>query len=113
MISKYVKINPEDIKVHLERQDTLEVLEVKDRDATRRDLEPQRLTPAGGIATRPRATKRGRYAAPAKSKTPGIAPGVFMGGRNAAAASAPLADLVADHAADGRAADRAGGCRRW
>ena len=29
VISKYVKINPEDIKVHLERQDTLEVLEVK------------------------------------------------------------------------------------
>ena len=29
MISKYVKINPEDIKVHLERQENLEVLEVK------------------------------------------------------------------------------------
>jgi cell division topological specificity factor len=29
VISKYVKINPEDIKVNLERQDTLEVLEVK------------------------------------------------------------------------------------
>ena len=29
VISKYVKINPEDIKVHLERQDNLEVLEVK------------------------------------------------------------------------------------
>jgi cell division topological specificity factor len=29
VISKYVKINPEDITVHLERQDTLEVLEVK------------------------------------------------------------------------------------
>ena len=29
VISKYVKINPNDIKVHLERQDTLEVLEVK------------------------------------------------------------------------------------
>lgn len=29
VISKYVKINPDDIKVHLERQDTLEVLEVK------------------------------------------------------------------------------------
>jgi len=29
VISKYVKIDPEDIKVHLERQDTLEVLEVK------------------------------------------------------------------------------------
>ena len=29
MISKYVKINPEDLKVHLERQDNLEVLEVK------------------------------------------------------------------------------------
>lgn len=29
VISKYVKINPEDIKVHLERQDTLEILEVK------------------------------------------------------------------------------------
>lgn len=29
VISKYVNINPEDIKVHLERQDTLEVLEVK------------------------------------------------------------------------------------
>ena len=29
VISKYVKINPEDIKVHLERQDHLEVLEVK------------------------------------------------------------------------------------
>jgi cell division topological specificity factor len=29
VISKYVKINAEDIKVHLERQDTLEVLEVK------------------------------------------------------------------------------------
>ena len=29
VISKYVKINPEDISVNLERQDTLEVLEVK------------------------------------------------------------------------------------
>ncbi|SAI65736.1 cell division topological specificity factor MinE [Bordetella ansorpii] len=29
VISKYVRINPEDIKVNLERQDTLEVLEVK------------------------------------------------------------------------------------
>jgi cell division topological specificity factor MinE len=29
VISKYVKIAPEDIKVQLERQDTLEVLEVK------------------------------------------------------------------------------------
>ncbi|MVW73485.1 MULTISPECIES: cell division topological specificity factor MinE [unclassified Bordetella] len=29
VISKYVNINPEDIKVQLERQDTLEVLEVK------------------------------------------------------------------------------------
>ena len=29
MISKYVSIRPEDIKVHLERQDDLEVLEVK------------------------------------------------------------------------------------
>lgn len=29
VISKYVQINPEDIKVNLERQDDLEVLEVK------------------------------------------------------------------------------------
>ncbi len=29
VISKYVKINPQDIKVNLERQDNLEVLEVK------------------------------------------------------------------------------------
>ena len=29
VISKYVNINPEDIKVHMERQDNLEVLEVK------------------------------------------------------------------------------------
>ena len=29
VISKYVSINPNDIKVHLERQDDLEVLEVK------------------------------------------------------------------------------------
>ena len=29
VISKYVSINPEDIKVQLERQDNLEVLEVK------------------------------------------------------------------------------------
>ena len=29
VISKYVKINPEDIKVNLEKQDSLEVLEVK------------------------------------------------------------------------------------
>lgn len=29
VISKYVKISAEDIKVNLERQDTLEVLEVK------------------------------------------------------------------------------------
>jgi len=29
VISKYIKINPDDIKVHLERQDNLEVLEVK------------------------------------------------------------------------------------
>ncbi|GAA4426782.1 cell division topological specificity factor MinE [Acidovorax lacteus] len=29
VISKYVKINPEDLKVQLERQDNLEVLEVK------------------------------------------------------------------------------------
>ncbi len=29
VISKYVSIRPEDIKVHLERQDRLEVLEVK------------------------------------------------------------------------------------
>ena len=29
VISKYVRINPQDIKVNLERQDNLEVLEVK------------------------------------------------------------------------------------
>jgi len=29
VISKYIKINPNDIKVQLERQDNLEVLEVK------------------------------------------------------------------------------------
>jgi len=29
VISKYIKINPDDIKVQLERQDNLEVLEVK------------------------------------------------------------------------------------
>jgi cell division topological specificity factor len=29
VISKYIKINPEDIKVMLEREDDLEVLEVK------------------------------------------------------------------------------------
>jgi Septum formation topological specificity factor len=29
VISKYVKVNPEDIKVNLERQGSLEVLEVK------------------------------------------------------------------------------------
>jgi cell division topological specificity factor len=29
VISRYVKIDPKDIKVHLERQDDLEVLEVK------------------------------------------------------------------------------------
>ena len=29
VVSKYVSINPEDIKVHLERQENLEVLEVK------------------------------------------------------------------------------------
>lgn len=29
VVSKYVSINPEDIKVQLERQDNLEVLEVK------------------------------------------------------------------------------------
>jgi len=29
VISKYVNINPDDIKVQLDRQDTLEVLEVK------------------------------------------------------------------------------------
>mgnify|MGYP001757268875 CR=1 FL=1 len=29
VISKYIKINPDDIKVQLERQDDLEVLEVK------------------------------------------------------------------------------------
>ena len=29
LIGKYIKINPNDIKVHLERQDNLEVLEVK------------------------------------------------------------------------------------
>lgn len=29
VISKYVKINPDDIKVNLDRQDSLEVLEVK------------------------------------------------------------------------------------
>jgi cell division topological specificity factor len=29
VISKYVKINPEDIKVNLDKQDSLEVLEVK------------------------------------------------------------------------------------
>ena len=29
VISKYVQINPEDIKVNLDRQDSLEVLEVK------------------------------------------------------------------------------------
>ena len=29
VISKYIHINPKDIKVHLERQDNLEVLEVK------------------------------------------------------------------------------------
>ena len=29
VLSKYVKINPDDIKVNLERQDYLEVLEVK------------------------------------------------------------------------------------
>ena len=29
VIGKYIKIDPHDIKVHLERQDNLEVLEVK------------------------------------------------------------------------------------
>ena len=29
VISKYVSINPDDLKVHFERQDNLEVLEVK------------------------------------------------------------------------------------
>ncbi len=29
VVSKYVSINPEDIKINLERQDNLEVLEVK------------------------------------------------------------------------------------
>jgi cell division topological specificity factor len=29
VIGKYIQINPDDIKVHLERQDDLEVLEVK------------------------------------------------------------------------------------
>ena len=29
VISRYIKINPDDIKVQLERQDNLEVLEVK------------------------------------------------------------------------------------
>jgi cell division topological specificity factor len=29
VISKYVKIDPHDIKVHLDKQDNLEVLEVK------------------------------------------------------------------------------------
>ena len=29
VISKYIHINPDDIKVHLEREDNLEVLEVK------------------------------------------------------------------------------------
>jgi cell division topological specificity factor len=29
VISRYVKINPEDIKINLDRQDSLEVLEVK------------------------------------------------------------------------------------
>ena len=29
VISKYVSINPDDIKVHLERQDDLEVLDIK------------------------------------------------------------------------------------
>jgi cell division topological specificity factor len=29
VISKYIKINPEDIKVNVERQDSLEILEVK------------------------------------------------------------------------------------
>ena len=29
VLSKYVKINPDDIKVNLERQDNLDVLEVK------------------------------------------------------------------------------------
>ena len=29
VISRYVKIDPQDIKVHLEKQDNLEVLEVK------------------------------------------------------------------------------------
>ncbi len=29
VISKYIKIDPDDIKVHLERQGTLDVLEVK------------------------------------------------------------------------------------
>ncbi|MEI2417464.1 cell division topological specificity factor MinE [Orrella sp. JC864] len=29
VISKYIKINPDDIKVHVEKQDSLEILEVK------------------------------------------------------------------------------------
>jgi len=29
VIGKYIKIDPKDIKVHLERQDNLEILEVK------------------------------------------------------------------------------------
>jgi cell division topological specificity factor len=29
VISKYIKINPDDIKVQLDRQDNLDVLEVK------------------------------------------------------------------------------------
>ena len=38
VLSKYVKINPQDIKVNLERQDNLEVLEVRSSCPTPADL---------------------------------------------------------------------------
>lgn len=62
VISKYIKINPEDIKVHLEEQDDLEVLEVKI------ELPDNAATAAAGRPDKPGAGRPGESRAQGAGK---------------------------------------------
>lgn len=59
VISKYVSIRPEDLKVHVERQDDLEVLEVKIElpDAVKKAVTRPSVAPAMPSAPAAPATK--------------------------------------------------------
>lgn len=78
VISKYVKISPEDLKVQLERQDNLEVLEVK--------IEPARHRALSG---RPRPAVRGRGPLRADAPYRSARRGRAAAARPAGARSAP------------------------